>query len=64
MVTMEKKKQRVFSIILLNMLDNEISKIIESELDEAFPDMENVHHLIELVDDIEVVTEILGKDMI
>ena len=61
---MKKKKQRVFIIILLNMLDNEISKVIESELDEDFPDMEEVHHMIELVDDIEIVTEILGKDMI
>ena len=61
---MEKKKQRVFCIILLNMLDAEISKVIDKELDEEFPDMESVHHLIELVDDIEIVTEILGKDML
>lgn len=61
---MEKKKQRVFCILLLHMLDAELSKIIEKELNEDFPDMEGVHHLIELVDDIEIATETLGKDMI
>lgn len=61
---MVKKKQRVYCIMLSHMLDAEISNIIEQELDEEFPDMENVHQLIELVDSLDIVAEILGKDMI
>lgn len=48
------------------MLDSELSKIIEEELSEnnENPDMQAVHYMIDLLDDIEIVCEIFGKEVV
>ena len=63
---MKNMKSKILCVILLNMLDAELSKIIEEELSESNdnPDMQAVHYMIELLDDIEIVCEMFGKEVV
>ena len=63
---MKNKKTVIFCLILLNMVDVELSKIINEELDEydAPSNMEAVNSMINLLDDIDCVYEYLGKDVV
>ena len=63
---MKNIKSKILCVILLNMLDSELSKIIEEELSEnnESPDMQAVHYMIDLLDDIEIVCEIFGKEVV
>ena len=63
---MKNIKSKILCVILLNMLDSELSKIIEEELSEnnENPDMQAVHYMIDLLDDIEIVCEIFGKEVV
>ena len=62
---MENKKSKVVSIILMNMLDAELSKIIEEELQaEENADFEYVDVLIDLLDRTEIACEVMSKGLI
>lgn len=63
---MKNKKSVIFCLILLNMVDVELSKIINEELDEYDEpsNMEAVNSMINLLDDIDCVYEYLGKDVV
>ena len=63
---MKNIKSKILCVILLNMLDSELSKIIEEELSEnnESPDMQAVRYIIDLLDDIEIVCEIFGKEVV
>ena len=63
---MKNIKSKILCVILLNMLDSELSKLIEEELSEnnKNPDMQAVHYMIDLLDDIEIVCEIFGKEVV
>ena len=63
---MKNMKSKILCVILLNMLDAELSKIIEEVLSESNdnPDMQAVHYMIELLDDIEIVCEMFGKEVV
>ena len=63
---MKNIKSKILCVILLNMLDSELSKIIEEELSEnnESPDMQAVRYMIDLLDDIEIVCEIFGKEVV
>ena len=58
---MDNKKSKVMCIILLNMLDAELSKLIDSELDESnnTSNPELVERLINVLDDIDDAIEVL-----
>ena len=63
---MDNKKSKVMCIMLLNMLDAELSKLIDYELDEN-NDATNhdiVTSLIHVLDDIDIAIEVLYKDVI
>ena len=63
---MNNKKSKVMCIMLLNMLDAELSKLIDYELDEN-NDATNhdiVTSLIHVLDDIDIAIEVLYKDVI
>ena len=63
---MNNKKSKVMCIMLLNMLDAELSKLIDYELDEN-NDATNhdiVTSLIHILDDIDIAIEVLYKDVI
>ena len=60
------KKSKVMCIILLNMLDAELSKLIDHELDE---NNDNTNHeivtkLINVLDDVDEAIEVLYKDVV
>lgn len=62
---MENKKSKVVSIILMNMLDAELSKLIEEELKaEENADFEYVDVLIDLLDRTEIAYEVVSKGLI
>ena len=60
------KKSKVMCIILLNMLDAELSKLIDHELDENNDNTnyELVTKLINVLDDVDGAIEALYKDVI
>ncbi len=63
---MSNKKSKVMCIMLLNMLDAELSKLVEYELDE---DNDNTNHelvtkIIQVLDDVDEAVEVLYKDVI
>lgn len=60
------KKSKVMCIILLNMLDAELSKLIDHELDE---NNDNTNHelvtrLINVLDNVDEAIEVLYKDVV
>ena len=60
------KKSKVVCILLLNMLDAELSKLVEYELDE---DNDNTNHelvtkIIQVLDDVDETVEVLYKDVV
>ena len=62
---MENKKSKVVSIVLMNMLDAELSKLIEEELNaEENADFEYVDVLIDLLDRTEIACEVVSKGLI
>jgi hypothetical protein len=63
---MKNTKSKILCVILLNMLDSELSKIIEEELSEnnESHDMQAVYYMIDLLDDIEIVCEMFGKEVV
>lgn len=62
---MENKKSKVVSIILMNMLDAELSKLIEEELKaEENADFEYVDVLIDLLNRTEIACEVVSKGLI
>lgn len=63
---MKNKKSVVLCLILLNMVDAEISKIIDEELEEndGPTNIEAVNCMINLLDDIDCVYEHLGIDVV
>ena len=63
---MDNKKSKVMCIILLNMLDAELSKLIDSELDESnnTSNPELVERLINVLDDIDDAIEVLYRDVV
>ena len=63
---MSNKKSKVMCIMLLNMLDAELSKLVEYKLDE---DNDNTNHelvtkIIQVLDDVDEAVEVLYKDVI
>lgn len=63
---MDIKKSKVVCILLLNMLDAELSRVIDNELDD---DNENPNHtlvtsLIQVLDDIDEAIELLRNDVV
>ena len=63
---MDNKKSKVMCIILLNMLDTELSKLVEYELDEYNDDTnhELVTKIIQVLDDVDEAVETLYRDVI
>ena len=60
------KKSKVVCIILLNMLDAELSKLIEFELDD---NNDNTNHdlvtkIINVLDDVDIAIDALYKDVV
>ena len=60
------KKSKVMCIILLNMLDAELSKLIDHELDE---NNDNTNHelvtrLINVLDNVDEAIDVLYKDVV
>ena len=60
------KKSKVICILLLNMLDAELSRLIDFELDE---NNDNTNHelitrLINVLDDVDEAIDVLYKDVI
>ena len=60
------KKSKVICILLLNMLDAELSRLIDFELDENndTTNHELVTKLINVLDDVDGAIEVLYKDVI
>ncbi len=63
---MSNKKSKVMCIMLLNMLDAELSKLVEYELNE---DNDNTNHelvtkIIQVLDDVDEAVDVLYKDVI
>lgn len=63
---MDIKKSKVVCILLLNMLDAELSRVIDNELDD---DNENPNHtlvtsLIQVLDDVDDAIDLLYKDVV
>lgn len=63
---MDIKKSKVVCILLLNMLDAELSRVIDYELND---DNENTNHalvtnLIQVLDDIDEAIELLHSDVV
>ena len=63
---MKNKKSKVMCIILLNMLDAELSRLIDFELDE---NNDNTNHelvtrLINVLDDVDEAIDVLYKDVV
>ena len=63
---MDIKKSKVVCILLLNMIDAELSRVIDYELDD---DNENPNHnlvtsLIQVLDDIDEAIELLRNDVV
>lgn len=63
---MSNKKSKVMCIMLLNMLDAELSKLVEYELDE---DNDNTNHelvtkIIQVLYDVDGAVEVLYKDVV
>ena len=63
---MDNKKSKVMCLMLLNMLDAELSKLVEYELDE---DNDNTNHelvtkIIQVLDDVDETVEVLYKDVV
>lgn len=63
---MDIKKSKVVCILLLNMLDAELCKLVEYELDE---DNNNTNHelvtkIIQVLDDVDEAVEVLYKDVV
>lgn len=60
------KKSKVICIILLNMLDAELSKLVEYELDENNDNTnyELVTKIIQMLDDVDEAVEVLYEDVI
>lgn len=60
------KKSKVICILLLNMLDAELSRLIDFELDE---NNDNTNHefvtkLINVLDDVDEAIDVLYKDVV
>lgn len=63
---MDIKKSKVVCILLLNMLDAELSRVIDYELDD---DNEKTNHalvtsLIQVLDDVDEAIELLHGDVV
>lgn len=63
---MDIRKSKVVCILLLNMLDAELSKLVEYELDE---DNDNTNHelvtkIIQVLDDVDEAVEVLYRDVV
>lgn len=63
---MDIKKSKVVCILLLNMLDAELSKVIDHELED---DNKNTNHalvtnLIQVLDDVDEAIELLHGDVV
>ena len=63
---MSNKKSKVMCIILLNMLDAELSKLIDHELDENNNNTnhELVTRLINVLDNVDEAIDVLYKDVV
>lgn len=63
---MDNKKSKVMCIMLLNMLDAELSKLVEFELDDDNdnPNHELVTRIIRVLDDVDEAVEVLYKDVV
>lgn len=60
---MDIKKTKVSSIILMEVLNEELSKVIENEIDKGESgDYVMVDLLIELVETLGIAVEVLGKE--
>lgn len=63
---MSNKNSKVMCLMLLNMLDAELSKLVEYELDE---NNNNTNHklvtkIIQVLDDVDEAVEVLYRDVV
>lgn len=63
---MSNKKSKVMCLMLLNMLDAELSKLVEYELedDNVNTNHELVTRIIHVLDDIDEAVELLYRDVV
>lgn len=63
---MSNKKSKVMCLMLLNMLDAELSKLVEYELedDNVNTNHELVTRIIQVLDDIDEAVEVMYRDVV